>query len=101
MGIIEIDCLFLSPRVARYSSEYLRYDRSDYSILVGCGDRELSQCRSLPCARRSFYSMAAIPLSEMLSSIGDGRKYSDLGLAIIAGKMSSLPHADFAPLSAD
>ncbi len=39
MGIIGVDCLFLSPLVARYSSEYLRYDRSNYSILVGCGDR--------------------------------------------------------------
>jgi hypothetical protein len=63
MGIIGVDCLFLSPLVARYSSEYLRYDRSNYSILVGCGDREFSQCRSLPRARRFIDLVAAIPLS--------------------------------------
>ena len=101
MGIIEVDCLFLSPRIARYSSEYLRYDRSNYSILVGCGDRQFSQCRSLSRSGWAIDLVAAIPLSEVLSSIGDGRKYPDLGLAIIAGKMSSLPHADFTPLSAD
>ena len=85
MGIIEIDCLFLSPLVARYRSEYLRYDRSNYSILVGCCDRELSQCRSLPRSGGSIDFVAAIPLSQVLSSIGDGRKYPDLGLVIIAG----------------
>ena len=101
MGIIEVDCLFLSPVVARYSSEYLRYDRSNYSILVGCGDRQFSQCRSLPRSGWAIDFVAAIALSEVLSSIGYGRKYPDLGLVIVAGQMSSLPHADFAPLSSN
>lgn len=101
MGIIEIDCLFLSPLVARYSSEYLRYDRSNYNILAGCCDRELSQCRSLPYSSRCIDFMAAIPLSQVLSSVGNGRKYPDFRLVIVAGKMSSLPHADFATLSTD
>ena len=63
MGIIEIGYLFLSPLVARYSSEYLRYDRSNYSILVGCCDREFSQCGSLPRSCGVIDFMAAIPLS--------------------------------------
>ena len=101
VGIIEVDCLFLSLVVARYGSEYLRYDRSNYSILAGCSDRQLSQCRSLSRSGWAVDFVAAIALSEVLSSIGDGRKYPDLGLVIIAGQMSSLPHADFTPLSAD
>ena len=85
MGIIEVDYLFLSPLVARHSSEYLRYDRSNYSILLGCGDRELSQRSSLPRSSGAIDFMATIPLSQVLSPIGDGRKHPNFGLVIIAG----------------